>query len=506
MGTSHVLSYRAFYKTGGSWVAFPGLLNISSIRVESGTGVGPFKFGGATLPTATLETTLSGPTTGWYRAPVYAELKVDVDGVAGSWERCFSGILKRQEPNGDATGYIYEAGGWDDDIGKIRVQTPLRYRRFLATKTTASSIEDPDDPDYRAGILNEVFWKAGGRPYDQAASYTSADWYYGCDGTSVAPKWSWVDGENAWSEALALAEDAGGQIYMDAFGVIRYVNPLHLAEVVGGAPVIRDTGPWEAGAILHDGKPRPTIDLSAAYNAATCRFQYRDLQPRQEVYSARAPFRVGPEATVEHTLTTQWPVRWRTEAGVVDYTIRPVCVDYAGAPVSLTISVTAEYAQSLVVSFTNPLSEPVMVAKIAVDGRPVSVVHEGEARYVGARFDANAARDVERRLADSIYTQTEPAALRRARMAVLFDGIPRPVYTGVRVPYLSGVNVGGYARFYSARLGLSDVPCRIIAKQIEASGRAMTLDLASVEGLRKLSELWVVGQTYAASDERRMGL
>jgi hypothetical protein len=506
VGTSHVLSYRAEYKTGGSWVSFPGLLHISSVRVESGTGVGPFKFGGATLPTATVETTLAGPTTGWYRAPFRAELKVDVDGVAGSWERVFSGILKRQEPNGDATGYTFEAGGWDDDIAKIRVQTPLRYRRFLATKTTASSIEDPTDPDYRGGILNEVFWKSGGRPSEQSGTYTSADWYYGCDATSVAPKWAWVDGENAWSEALALAEAAGGQIYMDAFGVVRYVNPLHLAEVVGGAPIIRDEGPWAAGVILHDGKVRPQIDLSAAYNAATCRFQYRDLQPWQEVYSARAPFRVPPSGSVTHVITTQWPVRWRTEAGVVDYTITPVCVDYAGAPVTLTMEVTAEYAQTLEVEFTNPLSEPAMVAKIRVEGRPVSVVHEGEARYVGARFDANAARDVERRLADSIYTQTEPAALRRARMAVLFDGIPRPVYTGVRVPYMAGVNVGGYARFYSTRLGLSDVPCRIISKQIERSGEAMTLDLASVAGLRKLSELWVVGQTYAASDQRRMGL
>jgi hypothetical protein len=507
VGHNHTISYRAFYKTGGSWVAFPGLLRVSPIRVETSGGAGPFAFGAATLPAMTLETTLAGPTTGWYRAPVYAEIKVDIDGVAGSWERVFSGVLLRQAPNTDATGYIFEAGGWDQRIARVRVQTPLRYRRPLATKTTLLSVEDPEDGNYRGGLLNEVFWKAGGRPSEQSITYSSADWYYACDATSVAPEWSWVDGENAWSECLALAEAAGGQIYMDAYGVIRYVNPLRLAEEDPSPPVIADTGPQAAGRILYDGKVQVQIDLESAYNVAVCRYQRRALQPSQEVYNSPYPCPpLQPSGEQVVTIATQWPVRWRDENDAVDYEITVSAVDYAGSPVTVTATVDAESAMGLEVTLTNPIAERVSVTRIVVRGRPVTVVHEGEARYTGARFDANDAEDVERRLEDSIYTQSQGAAERRARLAVLFDGVPRPVYRGLRCPYVAGVNVGGYATYDSARLSLADVPVRIIGKTVEASGAAMVLDVASVAGLRKLSEYWIVGTTYAGADERRIGL
>jgi hypothetical protein len=155
---------------------------------------------------------------------------------------------------------------------------------------------------------------------------------------------------------------------------------------------------------------------------------------------------------------------------------------------------------------TNPLAEPVMITSIVVKGPPVAVTREGEARVVGPRFDANGAEDVERRLADSVYTQNEADAERRARLAVLFEGPPRPVYRGLECPYSPGVNLGMYARYFSQRLSITDLPVVVVGKELVDSGRRMLLDVASVAGLRKLSELWVVGQSYADADQRRMGL
>lgn len=88
----------------------------------------------------------------------------------------------------------------------------------------------------------------------------------------------------------------------------------------------------------------------------------------------------------------------------------------------------------------------------------------------------------------------------------MFEGTPRPVYRGLRCPYTPGVTVGGYARFYSSRLGISNLPCVIIAKEVTDDGAMMVLDLASTVGLRKLSELWITGETYADGIQRRLGL
>lgn len=504
-GTHHTLTYRAEYKTGGTWTAFPGLLEIDTV-IESGTGVSPFQFGGATLPRATVRCGPSAPATGWRWAPFRAWHSVAIDGAGAVEERVFSGFLTRREPS--AEGWTFTAGGPDAAIAKAEVRMPLRYRRPLATRTTLTSVENPATIGATPGLLNEIFWRAGGRPYEQAAAYEDADWYYACDGSSVAPEWSWVDGENPWSEALALAEAAGGQIYMDTEGVVRYVNPLKLAEEAA-AIVVADTGPAASGRILFDGALEIRENVEEAYNVAICAYQRRALQPAQEVYKAQYPVPpVAASAVVElPPLTTQWPVLWRDlQTGETIYSLEVKATRSDGSPVTLTPSVSTEAAQRLVVSVTNPLAEPIQVSEVTVHGRPVAVIHEGEARYAGAKFDANEARDITKRLPDNIYTQSQSAAERRAQTAVLFEGVPRRVFGVQGCAFEPGVHVGGYATLSSERYGLAAIPCRIIARRLEDSGARMALTLAEVTGLPRLSELWVVGQTYADGDVRKMGL
>jgi hypothetical protein len=502
MGSNHILTYRAEYQAGGSWQPFPGLLSLRT-AIESGSGVGPFQFGGATLPSADLDCTLAAPANGWLRAPFRAWHSVAIDGAAAVEELIFTGLLLSQEPT--ESGWSFRAGGWDQRIARQRVRTPLRYKRFLATRTTATSVEDPTVGGARPGLLNELFWRCGGRPADQAASYPSAPFYYRCDGTSVKPEWAWVDGENAWTEALRLAEAAGGQIFMDSQGVIRYVNPLSLAETVAGAPIIADTGPQAANRVLYNGKVRRTLDVETAYNVAVCGYQRRGLGPRQPVYEARFPFR--PLDGGQRELAMQWPIAWRNiVTGAVDYVITVEGMASDQRIVAPTIAVLSESAQTLELRVTNPLAEPIQITRLAIEARPLSVLEEGTARYVAARFDANLAEDVERRLDDSIYTQSQAAAELRARLAATFDGTPRPVYEVDGCPWLPGIHVGGYARFYNSRYSLSDIPVRILARELDDSGATMRLRLADVTGLPRLSDLWVVNQTYLDSDQRRTGL
>jgi hypothetical protein len=509
-GINHTVTYRAQYQTGGAWVNFPGLLSVETDIESSGGAGGPFAFGGSVLPRATLRCGPTAPATGWRRAPVRAWHTVEIDGVALPEERVFTGVLLSRDPDGD--GWTFVAGGWDEEIATTEIRTALKYLRPLATATTITSVEDPTAGGYAGGVLNELFWRGGGRPGDELGGpmrpeYASAPWFYRCDGSSTTVEWPWVDGENAWQEALLLAEHAGGQVFMDNVGVMRYVNPLVLAEAVAGAPIIADTGPAAAGRILYDGELQIREDVRNAFNVAICTFQRRARQPRQEVYSARDPFVIEASANATRPLATRWPVLWRELlTGAVDYTVRVVACRFDGTPVTPVVTVISESAQLLTIQIANPLGEPILIASIAVDGRPVSTIQDGEARYVGPRFDANGARDVVRRLPESQYTQSQDAAERRARMAVEFVGVPRRTFVADNCPWEPGVRVGGYARLYSARRALVDVPCRIIGRKILNSGERMQLTLAEVTGLPKLSELWVIGQTYADGDVRKLGL
>lgn len=504
MGSNHSITYSAQYKTGGVWVPMPGVLRVHT-HVQSSDGGGPFRFGASVLPSATVECGPAAPATGWYRAPFRASVQVTIDGVAHPEEDVFTGILTRRTPG--QWGYTFEAAGADGRIRRARVRTPLRYRRALATATTAGSVEDPDDVGYVGGLLNEIFWKSGGRPYEQAHVYPDAAFYYACDGTSVAPEWGWIDTENAWDEALKLAEAAGGQVYQDSRGVMRYVNPLLLAESTPAPLVVADTGPHASGRILYDGRVEVDEDLTAAYNVAVCTFQRRALQAPQEVYKNQDSFEIDPSQYKDHECVTSWPVRWRDQDGAVEYTVEVVACYDDGYGVTPTVTVLEESARVLELRITNPSSTRVIhVDSITITGRPVTVQQQGVARYTGPRFDANDDEDVEIRLNDSVYTQRETAAQRRATLAVYFDGYPRPVYRVGNCPYMPGVTVGQYTLFYSQQLGLVGEPCRIVDQYLDDSGTVMGLALASVVGLPKLSERFVVGTTYALSDVRRVGL
>lgn len=498
MGTNHTITYGGQWKASGAWDAIPGLLS-QTVTIESADGgSSPLGFAPNVLPRATFATTSASWSSPWRRVPVRLIATVTIDGAAPVAEYTFTGILIGRDRSGDVVSY--EAAGWDERIRRARVRTPLRYRRPLATKTTGTSIEDPANPAYAAGLLNEVFFRAGGRPYEQVITYPVADWYYSCDGSSVAPEWGWVDGENAWEEALELAEAAGGQVYQDALGTIRYINPLSYAETAGAVIHFADTGPQATNRVLfHHADMSVRENVEGLFNAAACRFVRRSLRQTQEIYKNRDPFSVDPGATVSRDLAMQWPI-WKYGAVTV------AAGNYSGAAVSPTVAITEQSAQQLTISITNPSATlPMIVTEIRAEGQPVTVLHEGIARYVGARWDALAAEDVELRLRDSIYTQSEPAARRRSRMSVVFTGQPRPIYQIARAPFIPGLNVGAYALLSWSGGGIASLACRVTRRALLDDPGVMAVDLVPVTGIAKLSDRFVVGRTYADANVRTFG-
>lgn len=476
------IAYRAFWNLGPGFVAMPGLLGF---KVSSSAAVGPNGLGWGTDVEISCDIRATDDTAAanWRLIPWYGEIQKN----GGAWVRVFSGVLTDRSDDGEGLRYV--AQGFKEKIKRAPVRTPLRYRRPIATRTTATSTENPASGAYLAGMANEVFWRAGGRPFEQASLYTTAPWYYSCDASPVAPEWPWVDGENAWDALLELARAGGGQIYQDGNGVVRYVNPLKLAET-GGSP------PHFTNSVYG----RLTVDESVegVFNVARSNYVRRALAIQQEIAKDTTPRTITPSAFIDVAVPFQWPI----------YDITAVVVVAAratGEPVTPTVTTLEETAQQLTIRITNPLStERIQVTQIRVEGNPITVAGEGVAVVTGPTFTGDGS-DVELRLEDSVYIQTQDDAERRCRMALAFYGRPRPIHTARDCPYDPTWFVGQYALVSNTRRGLASVGARIVSISIYASGERCDVGLVLLDGVPKLSDFFVAGQAYPGTTQRRLG-
>ncbi|MCC7267061.1 MAG: hypothetical protein IT546_06935, partial [Caulobacteraceae bacterium] len=144
-------------------------------------------------------------------APADAQIELDPQAASIAWDGTYvrgsygfdtsdqltriAGVVTGRSRDGDGP-IRWNVAGWHELVRRTAVYSPLIYRRPASTATTASSVEDPTRGSDRAGLVNYIFWQAGGRPYEQAGSYTSAVFYYSCEFSPITPEWSWVSGED----------------------------------------------------------------------------------------------------------------------------------------------------------------------------------------------------------------------------------------------------------------------------------------------------------------------
>src|SRR5581483_7853612 len=110
--------------------------------------------------------------------------------------KTFTGVVTKQHRTLDDCDV--QAEGIKVLVAATKIYSPMFVKRPVASKTTATSIEDPTSGSYAAGMVNYALWTAGGRPYEQAASYPSAVFYYACDHSILSPTHNWLAGENTW--------------------------------------------------------------------------------------------------------------------------------------------------------------------------------------------------------------------------------------------------------------------------------------------------------------------
>lgn len=482
--------YLVEYKSGGSWlpISDDGILDVSGYA-EQGLADNGVAFGDESITTCTIHALRTYvPSSGVDRLPLRVTFTIN-----GSSAVAFVGEVAQR--SGDLDTVTWDCESMLASLpGRTRdYYSPLRYRRPPATKTTASSVEDPDDGSYTGGLINELLWRAGGRPYEQAGSYASADFFYSCQQAIRAPDWSWVAGENGYEECKRLLHAVGGQIAAGMDGVIRYKSPMTFVSSVAQTYTLSD----------FDGESFSEQIVAGDQYAESFVMSYtkRRALNTQEVINDTTYRTIAAGESVTIDLETHHPIvedSWVLESGTLKENNLTITF-FDGSPAayhaSTGFTTTVEtYAMRITIVITNNTARHMQVSKIIVSGQPVAP-GEVETVTVGSG-------DPTRVLPDNDFVQSKAHALALATMALSFYGVARAVRTLPTLPYSVTRLVGDTVALTVSELGLSAAPHIILKKSHAETGLSMDLDVLDAAGLPSLSEYWLVQSTSQSGTKK----
>ena len=478
-------TYDVEYNTGGGWVALSQsyVIDVDGANEERAGGENGITFGADAAASVTIRLDPLASSIAWDGTLVRVRYGF---GASNKLIR-FAGVIVRRSRRDDAE-LTWECEGWQELIKRTPMFSPLFYRRPAATRTTASSTEDPTNGAYVGGLVNYIFWQAGGRPLEQSGTYPSATFYYSCDYAPITPEWTWIAGENAWEELGRLAKACGMLIFQGADGVMYAKSALSLGGSSGGYTFT--SAAFET--IEEDTSRREKVA------AVRCRYVVRRLQGEQVVYEDKEPRFIAAGASLTVTLEFQQPVYTVVlSAGALpasSYTATTLTAQ--PATVSNTVSSTA--AGRIVIVFTNSGSAPAVLSSITIVGRPIAPAEEGIAT-VGSGTP-------EREIGDDtgVYVQSLAHAQRLAKLVLDFFGSALAKRTLTGCGYDPDRAIGEIVGLTYAPWSLSAAAHRIASIRHKNTGATMDVVLVPVAGLPTIAGVFVTGTTYAGADTREL--
>lgn len=461
-------------------------------QTSGGDGIG---FGAVVQPAADIAISRSAFLRAWEDRRVTIAYGFDTS----DREMHFRGVVTRRD-RGMSSG-SWSARGFDALIEAVDIRSPLFLLRPVATRTTATSVEDPANPAFRAGLVNFIFWQAGGRPLEQQASYPDAAFYYRCGTSILVPLWSWINGDNGMRALENLCRAAGGIVYQDSTGVMRYVEPFALASA---APTFTYTdapltaAQRVAGSLGNYAEHRESAETTIAVKTVRSQFVQRYLQGIQEIYADKTPIALEAGQSLTLDLDLQLPC-YRLDRVEIQAALAARARKATTSEITVTATLTA--AQRISATLTNTTGERATVWQIAAYGAPLVAGEEGSASYTAA-VDRPSSRDLE--LEDSPYIQSRSFALRRCRMYWDFYSQPRPIVTLSGCGFDPDRYLGEVVNLTSQAWGVSAVPHRIVAIRPSRAGALMEVDLVPIAGLPKNADFYIGGQSYADATQLQL--
>ena len=465
-----------------SWVAVP-FISISG-SWETGGNVGGIAFGDDSDIWCEGELPLSA----WASTGDFIPVRYTTTVGAGT-ARTFTGILTRRERT--LTRLTFRAEGMKKRIAATKAYSPMLNRRPLFTATTASSVDDPASSAWTAGLGNYLFWQAGGRPYEQAASYPSAVFYYSCEHAILAPDWTWAAGEDAWAEALKCAQDSGGQLYQDANGVVRY---RQIVGYGGGTPAETfTTASYQT--LTQTIEP----DLLRA-DKFTCQYVPRRRLGMQQIADDTTPRHIEPGETITVVIEPEQPLATLELTGGLLNAAALVIAQQDGTRLAqgaggYTHTVDSKAAR-ITITITNTSAWPAILYRVVLRGEPVMATEAGSV--------SSGSGSIERVLEQSPYIQSRDDAQRAVDMAVAFYGTARPVVRVEGVVHSPTRALGDTVALTSSAWGMT-AQAHVILGVSHEQGRKTALTLADVSDLPTAADFFIVGVTYTSGDTKKLG-
>lgn len=476
-------TYTVEYWNGSAWttIADAQVLGVSGAS-ESAGGDNGIIFGCEATSSAQIQLDTASASIAWRRTRARVRFGFD---TSNKLVRA-AGLVTRRSV--DTIGRpTWTLSGWEELIGRTPVYSPMFYRRPAATKTTATSIEDPTNGAYAAGIVNYAFWQAGGRPLEQAGTYTSAVFYYSCDTSLIAPEWSWIAGENAWAELGRVARACGMVIFQAADGTMRAQHALNLA----------GTGTYTFTRAVY--KTISEDDQVGTMVAAVrCRYTTRRLQAQQVVYEDTTPRLLEPTGSLSLTLEMSQPVYDYVTSGGALPSDALVAATTEGNLRTIGATVVEASAGRMRLTLNNATGDVIVVSRIQIRGRPVAPVEEGMVVIGSGTPEREIGEDA------GVLIQSRMHALQMAQLFYDFNSTSRPTRTLAECGYDPDRYVGEAVLVTDAVYGLSSHPHRITAIRHTKTGALMDVDVVPTDGLPTLNDVFVIGQTYSGGTTKKL--
>lgn len=482
----HTAHYQVEWKPGASWVDITAYVLTVEGDFETTGATNGVAFGDSSSAsfTLTLDPLRATPLSlaVWELVPVRVTFTLDAVTARGG-----AGVVTGIDQDRDTA--TLKCEGYQRLISRTRVYSPIFIRRPVATKTTATSVENPASGGYAAGPINYALWQAGGRPSEQAGSYPSASFYYSLQQALIAPDVSWLAGDDAWEACLRLVRAAGGQLYQRPDGVVAYVTPLSLAN----------------GASVFSLSENSYADVARSGSAGSTMasivvpYQSRYQAGMQQVIDDTTPRVVAAGETITIDLEPSYPLYSLETVGSGIPTDALSATFYNGAIVQQgtgythTLSVAA---QRVTLTITNVAAQPFVIERLTLRGVPSA---PGEAATV-TLGSGQPMLTVE----PSDFVQTRAHAIRLGTMALDFFSQARPLITARGVLYNPALQLDMIGALSFAPWGMVNTPVALLGMRHAKSGVTMDLTLVDITGLPQIDDFFLVA-TAAQVATKRIG-
>lgn len=381
-----------------------------------------------------------------------------------------------------------QCGSFIEIMQDFKLYTGVYRNRQIASTSTVATQENPDANGYVGGLINEIFWRAGGRPIEQKGiNYNDNDvfFWYTCNQSLFNSEWLWLTGDNLIAELTSLARAAGGQIYQDSKGTIRYVQPLNLADA--SSTFTYDTSKFGTISVRRgSGDYAKTVRMTSTT---------RRLEPVQTVYEESTPRQLLPGTNIILEMETQLPI-------YIWYDFQAFNVfkaSYSNGNVAIpTVMYNVFTAQKAIMQISNDSTLPMYIHSIKLRGRPISAQDE-ISTYYSATYPA--APTPERIIENNVYVQNERHAAALVRMSWDFYSEARRIITLTDVGYDPDRYIGETIIINEPNTEIFNSVCRVIGINHDLTGKTMEIEAVEIDNnIPKRSNMFIIGTGYFSNE------